>query len=223
INPYHEPSMDHYWIPSIPEPALFGTKIADDVYQVNIGGDIAFMHGMMKLWFHMEIQEYGSAINYEFVEKHVNGFDAVKDQVAMDNWDQLVKSSGLNRERMIVLAELLAEAKSAVFVWSMGLAMHRFATDNISQVANLALFRGFLGRKHGGLMPIRGHSGVQGSGEMGADPFSLPGGPMDEENRQRVEEVWKFDIPTWQGDIVGVTLENSLLPEDHDRKLKLYY
>ncbi|UUZ89511.1 hypothetical protein LJK87_25735 [Paenibacillus sp. P25] len=25
-------------------------------------------------------------------------------------------------------------------------------------------------------MPIRGHSGVQGSGEMGADPFSLPGG-----------------------------------------------
>ncbi|HEX6593274.1 MAG TPA: FdhF/YdeP family oxidoreductase [Bacillota bacterium] len=223
INPYHEPSMDHYWIPSIPESALFGTKIADDVYQVNIGGDIAFMHGMMKHWFHMEEQEYGSAINHEFVEKHVNGFDALKEQVSMYNWEQLEKSSGLKRERIIELAELLAEAKSAVFVWSMGLTMHRFATDNISQVANLALLRGFLGRKHCGLMPIRGHSGVQGSGEMGADPFSLPGGPMDDENRQRVEEVWKFDIPTWQGDIVGVTLENTLLPEDHDRKLKLYY
>src|SRR5699024_4792064 len=171
INPYHEPSMDHYWIPSIPESALFGTKIADDVYQVNIGGDIAFMHGMMKHWFHMEKQEYGSAINHEFVEKHVNGFDALTEQVSMYNWEQLEKSSGLKRERMIELAELLAEAKSAVFVWSMGLTMHRFATDNISQVANLALLRGFLGRKHCGLMPIRGHSGVQGSGEMGADPF----------------------------------------------------
>ena len=32
-------SMDEYWIPSIAESALFGTKIADDVYQVNIGGD----------------------------------------------------------------------------------------------------------------------------------------------------------------------------------------
>src|SRR5699024_10283551 len=145
INPYHEPSMDHYWIPSIPESALFGTKIADDVYQVNIGGDIAFMHGMMKHWFHMEKQEYGSAINHEFVEKHVNGFDALKEQVSMYNWEQLEKSSGLKRERMIELAELLAEAKSAVFVWSMGLTMHRFATDNISQVANLALLRGFLG------------------------------------------------------------------------------
>src|SRR5699024_8924751 len=47
ITPYHEPAMDNYWIPSIAASALFGTKIADDVYQVNIGGDIAFMHGMM--------------------------------------------------------------------------------------------------------------------------------------------------------------------------------
>ena len=124
---------------------------------------------------------------------------------------------------MYELAKLLAKAKSAVFVWSMGLTMHRFATDNISQVVNLALLRGFLGREHCGLMPIRGHSGVQGSGEMGADPFSLPGGPMDEENRDRVSKVWGFEIPDWQGDIVGVTLENALLPDDHERKLKLYY
>src|SRR5690625_263879 len=121
------------------------------------------------------------------------------------------------------LATLLANAKSAVFVWAMGLTMHRFATDNISQVANLALLQGFLGREHCGVMPIRGHSGVQGSGEMGADPFSLPGGDMDEENRKRVEEVWDFEIPDWQGDIVGVSLENAVLPENHDRKLKLYY
>ena len=49
INPYYEPSMEQYWIPSIAESALFGTKLADDVYQVNIGGDIAFMNGIMKV------------------------------------------------------------------------------------------------------------------------------------------------------------------------------
>mgnify|MGYP001170036391 FL=1 len=105
----------------------------------------------------------------------------------------------------------------------MGLTQHRFGTDNVSQVANLALLRGFLGREHCGLMPIRGHSGVQGSGEMGADPFVLPGGDFNEENRKRMEQIWKFHIPKWQGDIVGVTLENALLPEEHARKLKLYY
>ncbi len=223
INPYHEPSMDGYWIPSIPESALFGTKIADDFYQVNIGGDIAFMHGIMKHWFEEEQNNGRTMINHDFVRQHVNGFEELKGHVLRYDWDELVQSSGVSRQRMAELAELLAEAKSAVFVWSMGLTQHRFGTDNISQVANLALLRGFLGRKNCGLMPIRGHSGVQGSSEMGADPFSLPGGGFDEETLTRVEDVWGFSIPRWQGDPVGVTLERGMLPDDDPRKLKLYY
>ncbi len=223
INPYHEPSMDEYWIPSIGESALFGTKIADDVYQVNIGGDIAFMHGIMKHWFEMENEKPGSALDHAFIQAHVNGLDALQRKVEAHTWEQLEQSSGISKQRMIELASLLANSKSAVFVWSMGLTQHRFGTDNISQVANLALLRGFLGREHCGLMPIRGHSGVQGSGEMGADPFSLPGGSMNDEQRERVEKVWNFDIPTWQGDIVGESLEHAHLPEEHERKLKLYY
>ena len=101
--------------------------------------------------------------------------------------------------------------------------MHSFATDNISQVANLALLRGYLGRKYNGLMPFRGHSSVQGTGEMGADPFVLPGGDFEGENIERIEKYGDFELPKWQGDIVGVTLENILLPEDHERKIKLYY
>ncbi|BCJ88219.1 FdhF/YdeP family oxidoreductase [Effusibacillus dendaii] len=223
INPYYEPAMEKYWIPSIPESALFGTKIADDFYQVNIGGDIAFMNGVMKSWFEMEERLPGSAINHQFVEEHVNGYEQLKAHIMKYDWETLEKSSGLSKERMYVFAKLLAEAKSAVFVWSMGLTQHRFGTDNISQVANLALLRGFLGREHCGLMPIRGHSGVQGSGEMGADPFSLPGGDFKGLDVERIEKVWGFELPKWQGDIVGVTIENALLPTDHERKLKLFY
>lgn len=223
INPYYEPSMEQYWIPSIPESALFGTKLADDFYQVNIGGDIAFMNGVMKHWFEMEEQAPGSAIDHAFVREHTNGMEELREHVMKQDWAQLERSSGLSRERMLEFARLLAGAKSAVFVWSMGLTQHRFGTDNISQVANLALLRGFLGREHCGLMPIRGHSGVQGSGEMGADPFSLPGGDFKGSDIERIEREWGFKLPAWQGDIVGVSLENALLPEEHNRKLKLFY
>ncbi|WP_139488005.1 FdhF/YdeP family oxidoreductase [Brevibacillus dissolubilis] len=223
INPYHEPAMDEYWIPSIAESALFGTKLADDFYQVNIGGDIAFMNGVMKHWFEMEEKKPGSAINHEFVREHANGFEELKAHIQKQDWKLLEKSSGLTKARMLEFAELLAKSKSAVFVWSMGLTQHRFATDNISQVANLALLRGFLGREHCGLMPIRGHSGVQGAGEMGADPFSLPGGDYKGKDIERIEKLWGFPLPRWQGDIVGLTLENALLPEGHERKLKLFY
>ncbi|NGQ94980.1 FdhF/YdeP family oxidoreductase [Brevibacillus sp. SYP-B805] len=223
INPHREPAMEKYWIPSIPDSALFGTKIVDEFFQVNIGGDIAFMNGVMKHWFEMEEQEPGSAINHAFVQAHTNGYEALKAHVVSQDWELLEKSSGVSREKMLEFARLLAQAKSAVFVWCMGLTQHRFGTDNISQVANLALLRGFLGRQHCGLMPIRGHSGVQGSGEMGADPFSLPGGDFDEKTWTRIEKVWGFEIPKWQGDIVGVSLENALLPDGHERKTRLFY
>ncbi|MEW9668588.1 FdhF/YdeP family oxidoreductase [Ammoniphilus sp. 3BR4] len=223
VNPYKEPAMDKYWIPSNVESALFGTKVADDFYQVNIGGDIAFMHGIMKHWFEMEEKEHGSAINHEFVQKHVNGYEELKAKVQEQSWDAIVKSSGITKERIVELAEVLAKSNNAVFAWALGLTMHSFATDNVSQVANLALLRGFLGRKHNGLMPFRGHSSVQGSGEMGADPFVLPGGDFYGENIKRIEKLWGFELPKWQGDIVGVTLENILLPKEHERKIKLYY
>ncbi|MDF2960276.1 MAG: formate dehydrogenase [Paenibacillus sp.] len=223
INPYYEPSMEKYWIPSIPESALFGTKLADDFYQVNIGGDIAFMNGVMKHWFQMELQERGSAVDHEFIRNHAKGYEELRAHVMKQDWELLERSSGLSRERMLQFAQLLAGAKSAVFVWSMGLTQHRFGTDNISQVANLALLRGFLGRPLCGLMPIRGHSGVQGSGEMGADPFSLPGGEFKSPDIERIERVWGFKLPKWQGDIVGVSLENALLPDKHERKLKVFY
>lgn len=223
VNPYSEPAMDKYWIPSNMESALFGTKLADDFYQVNIGGDIAFMHGIMKHWFEMEDRHYGSAINHEFVQQHVNGYEDLVNHVKQQSWDDIIKSSGISKERIIELAELLAKSKNAVFAWALGLTMHSFATDNISQVANLALLRGYLGRKNSGLMPFRGHSSVQGSGEMGADPFVLPGSGFDEENAKRMEQIWGFELPKWQGDIVGVTLENIVLPDDHEPKIKLYY
>ncbi|WP_233879350.1 FdhF/YdeP family oxidoreductase [Virgibacillus halodenitrificans] len=223
VNPYKEPAMDKYWVPSNVESALFGTKIADDFYQVNIGGDIAFMHGIMKHWFEMEEREPHAALNHEFVKEHVNGYEELKTKVEEQSWEAIVNSSGVERTRIIELAELLAKSKNAVYAWALGLTMHSFATDNISQVANLALLRGHLGRKHSGLMPFRGHSSVQGSGEMGADPFVLPGGGWDEENVERMEKIWDFELPKWQGDIVGVTLENATLPDDHERKLNLYY
>ena len=37
-------------------------------------------------------------------------------------------------------------------------------------IANLALLRGMIGRPHAGVMPIRGHSNVQGMGSVGVTP-----------------------------------------------------
>ena len=48
VNTYREPGMERYWVPSVPESALFGTKIADETFLINTGGDVAFLNGALK-------------------------------------------------------------------------------------------------------------------------------------------------------------------------------
>ncbi len=65
---------------------------------------------------------------------------------------------------------------------------------------NLGLARGYLGREKCGLMPIRGHSGVQGGAEVGAVPWSFPGGrPVGPEGAAEMSRIWGFDVPDWRG------------------------
>ena len=52
----------------------------------------------------------------------------------------------------------------------MGITHHRHGVENVQMIANLALLRGMIGRPHAGLMPIRGHSNVQGMGSVGVTP-----------------------------------------------------
>src|SRR3974390_420851 len=61
VNPYREPAMERYWVPSDVESAVFGTKITDRFFQVQASGDVAFLNGVLK---HM-IDEKG--VNEKFV------------------------------------------------------------------------------------------------------------------------------------------------------------
>ena len=66
----------------------------------------------------------------------------------------------------------------------------------------MQLAKGNIGRPNTGLMPIRGHSGVQGGAEMGGQPSAyVMGVPVNEENAQRMAqpELWGFTPPTWKG------------------------
>ena len=48
VNPYREPPMEKYWVPSDVESAVFGTKITDRFFQVQPSGDVTFLNGVLK-------------------------------------------------------------------------------------------------------------------------------------------------------------------------------
>jgi molybdopterin-dependent oxidoreductase alpha subunit len=95
---------------------------------------------------------------------------------------------------------MYADAKSAVLVWSMGITQHEHGVENVHAIVNLGLARGNIGRPGAGLMPIRGHSGVQGGAEMGCYSTAFPGGvAINETNAAALAAEWGFDVPAEPG------------------------
>ena len=194
VNPHREPGMERYWVPSDPESALFGTKMTDRWFQVATGGDLPFLVGVLKA-----IDEHGWH-DAGFIDQHTAGFDDAAAVARDASWEELERGSGLSRTEMEALARELNEAKSAVLIWSMGATQHVFGEDNVRAIVNLALTQGFVGREKCGLMPIRGHSGVQGGAEMGCYATALPGHrPMTAEAAAQVAACWGFDVPARAG------------------------
>ena len=194
VNPFREPGMERYWIPSNVESALFGTKLTDRFFEIAIGGDIGFLSGTLKHMIELGL------VDRSFVAEHTAGFDRLAEQLAATGWEHLEAISGTSREEMRAFARMVGGAERAVFVWSMGVTQHQSGEDNVRAIINLALSRGFVGREGCGLMPIRGHSGVQGGAEMGCYSTSFPGGdPINEENAARLRDRWGFDVPSQPG------------------------
>ena len=194
VNPFREPALERYWIPSVPWSALFGTKLMDDFFAVRPGGDIAFMSGVLKA-----LDELGGW-DEDFVRARTNGSAELRARLKTQGWDELVADAGVEQAEMRRFAELYSRTTRAVFIYSMGLTQYEFGVDNVRMVVSLALARGMIGRPGTGVMPIRGHSGVQGSAECGADPEKLPGAvALDAEHVAQFETAWRHPIPHEKG------------------------
>ena len=164
INPVKETGLVNFRVPSSPWSLLFGTRIATLYVQPHIGGDLALMAGIAKRIDEMGAQEDA------FLKNHCAGGPEWIDYLRGLSWSEIHAKSGGGQREIDQIAERYAAAKNVVFSWTMGITHHAHGVANVQAIANLALMRGMVGRPHAGLMPIRGHSNVQGIGSVGVTP-----------------------------------------------------
>jgi molybdopterin-dependent oxidoreductase alpha subunit len=197
VNTYREPGLERYWVPSIASSALFGTDLADHWFHVNTGGDLAFLAGV----FRALIEKGG--IDEAFVAARTLGFEEARDRALAADWDALERDSGAPRDRMEAFAQLLIDRPNTIIVWSMGLTQHVHGVETIKALVNVGLARGLPGRPNRGLVPIRGHSGVQGGAEVGCVP------KVDAATAARWADVWGFPVPATPGWTTAEMIDHS--------------
>lgn len=188
INPAKEPGLVRFALPKSARSLIAGgSQIATEYLQPNIGSDLALFTGLAKALLEAE------TVDRAFISAYTDDFAAYSAHLNAIAWQDIVVQCGIPQSEIERIAELYGRAQHAVFAWGMGITHHRHGVENVEAIANLALLRGMLGRPHAGLLPLRGHSNVQGIGTIGVKPV------LPEDVLTRMEAAFGFSFPQGKG------------------------
>ncbi|MFO0788374.1 MAG: molybdopterin-dependent oxidoreductase [Pirellulales bacterium] len=201
INPIVETGLVRFNVPSDVRSLIFGSDIASLYVQPHIGGDLALLTGVAK-----RVVEMG-AHDEAFLAEHCQNWLELRARLSEISWDEIVRKSGVSRDDIEAIAKCYASAKRAVFSWTMGITHHAHGVENVQAIGNLALLRGMVGRPGCGLMPIRGHSNVQGIGSMGVMP------KLRDAVFERLQTHYGVELPTTPGRDTMACMEGATTGE----------
>ncbi|MDP6692685.1 MAG: FdhF/YdeP family oxidoreductase [Phycisphaerales bacterium] len=198
VNPMREPGLCNFKIPSDLRSLMFGSRISDLYVQPHIGGDCAFFLGILK-WL-----DENDQFNSEFIQNNSVGFEEVVKRTGETSWEFIVNNSGIKREVIEQVAQMYAKSSGTIFCWAMGITHVKGGVEGVRMIANAAIARGMIGRKGAGLLPLRGHSNVQGMGSVGVVPA------LNKTMLKAIETELQVELPTSAGmDTMGCMQASS--------------
>lgn len=188
VNPSREPGLVRFASPSNFKSMISGGgEVASEFVQPHLGGDVALFSGIAK-----SLLERG-LIDTGFIDSHCENFEEYERFLISLEWEAIILESGVEKTGIERIASLYAESKNTVFAWGMGLTHHYNGTENIEAIAGLAMLRGMIGGEGKGLLPLRGHSNVQGVSSMGLTPA------LKQQIFDAIEKEYEVTLPDYQG------------------------
>ncbi len=188
INPIKESGLVRFAAPKMLSSMIKGgDEVASHYLQPRIGSDIALFTAIAKA-----VDELGG-VNERFVQEHTNGFDQFVRSIRSEDAASLSRQCGVPEADVQAVAKLYNKSNNVIFAWGMGMTHHLHGVKNIESISNLALMRGMVGRRSAGLLPLRGHSNVQGIGTIGVKPV------LPTEVFHRLQNELNVALPTEPG------------------------
>ncbi|MEX2080081.1 MAG: molybdopterin-dependent oxidoreductase, partial [Dehalococcoidia bacterium] len=167
-----------------------------DIFLQNLAGsDVALFNGMARAILDAGLE------NRSFVSARTEGFEDWLSAIQETTVEQCAATAGIDPETLREAALLYANPpfSGSCLIWGMGVTQHAHGTDNARALLNLALLTGQVGKLGNGVSPLRGQNNVQGCGDAGCVPDSLPGYQRYEQALPRFEEFWGASLPSTPG------------------------
>ncbi len=194
INPIPEAGLISFRHPQNPFDSIGKPVSITDLWlQVKINEDVALLKAINKLLLEEERKNPGCVLDGDFIQEKTTGYKTFVNELAQHNLDELILKSGVDKEKVLEAASILAQKKKIIVCWAMGLTQHKNAVDNIREIVNLLLLKGSIGKPGAGTCPVRGHSNVQGDRTMGIYEKPSP------KFLDSLKSVFGFDPPREDG------------------------
>ena len=163
---------------------------ADYYLQFQSDTDVPLLNAMM----HVIIAE--GLHNVDYIERHTEGFEALRDCVKEYSPEKVAPICGIAADTIREVAKVYATSTGSMIFWGMGISQHIHGTDNARCLISLALLTGQIGRPGSGLHPLRGQNNVQGASDVGLIPMVFPDyQPVhDEAANKRFENLWGAEL-----------------------------
>lgn len=198
INPLREAGLVRFAAPKMPSSLLRnGDDIASLYLQPRAGTDVALFTALLK-----QLLAHG-AQDTDFIAASTRGFAALRDYLDGVDTQSLARECGVPPADIEAAADAYAASRNSIFAWGMGMTHHRHGVQNIEWICNLALTRGMAGKRYAGLLPLRGHSNVQGIGTIGVKPV------LPEDVFRRMETAFGVRLPRHEGLHTMASLEQA--------------
>lgn len=132
----------------------------------------------------------------DFIKENVHDFGAFKFVLEKYTLDYAEKMTGISKETLINVAEMIRDADGTCILWGMGVTQNTGGSYTSAAISNLLLATGNYRRPGAGAYPLRGHNNVQGACDMGSLPNLLPGYQKvtDDEARAKFEKAYGVKI-----------------------------
>jgi formate dehydrogenase alpha subunit len=146
-----------------------------------------------------------------FVNERCENFEAFRANIAGVSVEQAAEVCGVDTDLIREAAEWYATGAPSSIFYTLGITEHTCGTENVQNLANLAMLCGQIGKESSGVNPIRGQNNVQGACDMGAMASAYPGYQevVDPEARVKFEAAWGGPLPTNTGGRITDFIEKA--------------
>jgi len=178
------------------------------------GTDVALFNGLMNI-----ILEKGWE-DKEFAAERCEGFEDFKATIMNYSAERVSTITNIPVKKLYQAAEILSTNKPMSVIWAMGVTQHIVGVRNVMTLANLQMLLGNMGKRGGGVNPLRGQNNVQGACDMGGLPnvYSAYQSVTNNEVQNKFINAWGASSPLKEGMTV-----TEMIPGIQEGKISALY